>query len=182
MNNKSPFVKHCKPAVCTLSVTAMLFGILVISPSAIAQEEQQYSSVEERRIYDSIVEERDNLKKEREDITLRKMELKTLEEGVDKKLAELDGKLAELKKLQDRIASLLQEKTADETQKRKDLASIYEKMDPGKAAMAMSGLDPQLAAELLANMKVKSAAKVLDASTKQKATELSTRFSTIQLE
>jgi flagellar motility protein MotE (MotC chaperone) len=55
-------------------------------------------------------------------------------------------------------------------------------MAPTKAAQAITGLDEQLAADLLANMKVKAAAKILDQISKQKATELSTTFSTLQLE
>ena len=54
-------------------------------------------------------------------------------------------------------------------------------MSPVKAAQAIAGLDHQLAADLLANMKVKAAAKILDQISKQKATELSTTFSTLQL-
>jgi flagellar motility protein MotE (MotC chaperone) len=55
-------------------------------------------------------------------------------------------------------------------------------MEPAKAAQAITGLEEQLAADLLANMKVKAAAKILDQISKQKATELSTAFSTLQLE
>jgi flagellar motility protein MotE (MotC chaperone) len=39
-----------------------------------------------------------------------------------------------------------------------------------------------LAADLLASMKKKAAARILDQLAKQKATELSTTFSTLQLE
>ena len=55
-------------------------------------------------------------------------------------------------------------------------------MDPIKAALALSGLEQQLAADLLANMKVKAAAKILDSLNKPQATEISKTFSTIQLE
>ena len=168
------------PCQITLITCAVL--CIFVKTTAYCAEDENYSSVEERRIHSSLVEERDNLRKEREEIALRKMELKTLEEGVDKKLAEIDDKLAELKKLQATIEGLLAEKSAEEKKKIKDLAGIYEKMSPAKAALALSGLEPKLAAELLANMKVKSAAKILDQSTKQKATELSNTFSIIQLE
>lgn len=46
----------------------------------------------------------------------------------------------------------------------------------------MASLDLQLAADLLANMKVKSAAKILDQMDKAKASQLSTTFSTLQVE
>jgi flagellar motility protein MotE (MotC chaperone) len=153
-----------------------------ISHSAGPISSNDYSSVEERRIAHSILEERANLQIEREDIALRKKELKTLEDGVDKKLTEIDDKLEELRKLQNKIELLLGEKSTIEKKRLQELAGIYQKMAPTKAAQAITGLDEQLAADLLANMKVKAAAKILDQISKQKATELSTTFSTLQLE
>jgi flagellar motility protein MotE (MotC chaperone) len=141
-----------------------------------------FSSVEERRIDSTISQERANIRKEREEIDLHKKELKTLAEGVDKKLADLDRKLGELKDLQKKIEGLLAEKSAEEKKRIQSLAGIYDKMAPAKAALAMSGLEQQLAADLLANMKVKAAAKILDQIAKQKATDLSKTFSTLQLE
>ena len=146
------------------------------------QETLEYSSVEERRLQQVIIEEKANLQKERSEIAMRKNELKTLEEGVDKKLAEIEKKIAELKKLQGAIKALLAEKSAEEKKRIKDLAKIYEKMNPAKASLALSGLDQKLAADLLANMKIKAAAKILDQTSKQKTTQLSNAFSTLQLE
>jgi flagellar motility protein MotE (MotC chaperone) len=143
---------------------------------------EPFASVEERRIETTLLQERENIRKEREDMDLHKKELKTLEEGVDKKLAEMDSKLLELKELQKKIELLLAEKTAEEKKRILNLAGIYEKMAPVKAAQAMSGLEQQLAADLLANMKPKAAAKILDQIAKQKATELSTTFSNLQIE
>jgi flagellar motility protein MotE (MotC chaperone) len=145
-------------------------------------DQKEFSSVEERRLENVIVQERAKIRKEQVEMTLKKKELKTLEEGVDNKLAEIDNKLEQLKKLQNRIESLLEEKSAIEKKRLQDLAKIYEKMNPVKASLAIAGLDQQLAADLLANMKVKSAAKILDQSSKQKTTQLSTTFSTLQLE
>jgi flagellar motility protein MotE (MotC chaperone) len=153
-----------------------------ISHSAGPISSKDYSSVEERRIANTILEERASLQIEREDIALRKKELKTLEDGVDKKLTEIDDKLEELRKLQNKIEILLGEKATIEKKRLQELAGIYQKMAPTKAAQAITGLDEQLAADLLANMKVKAAAKILDQISKQKATELSTTFSTLQLE
>lgn len=144
--------------------------------------EQDYSSVEERRLFNMIQNERANIREEKKELELQKKELKTIEEGVDKKLAEIDGKLEELKKLQLQLKSLLAAKSAEEQRRTQNLAKIYEKMSPAKAALTLSGLDKQLAADLLAKMKVKAAAKILDQISKQKGSELSTTFSTIQLE
>jgi flagellar motility protein MotE (MotC chaperone) len=164
----------------------LLFLSLVLLPQNIhavdSISSKDYSSVEERRIANTILEERANLQIEREDIAMRKMELKTLEDGVDKKLTEIDDKLEELRKLQNKIELLLGDKSTKEKKRLQELAGIYQKMAPDKAAQAITGLDEQLAADLLANMKVKAAAKILDQISKQKATELSTTFSTLQLE
>lgn len=141
-----------------------------------------FSSVEERRIAETILAERASLRREWEDLDLRKKELKTLEEGVDKKLADIDRKLEELVTLQKKIDQLLAAKTEAEKKRITELAAIYDKMTPTKAAQAMSGLDQRLAADILDAMKTKAAARVLDQLAKQKATELSATFSTLQLE
>jgi flagellar motility protein MotE (MotC chaperone) len=165
-----------------LTITAAF--ILSLNIQAIAEdvEKDTFGSVEERRIDSTILQERANIRQEREDMDLHKKELKSLEEGVDKKLADIDRKLEELKNLQKKIETALAAKTAAEKKRIENLAVIYEKMTPAKAALAMSGLEQKLAADLLANMKAKAAAKILDQIAKQKATDLSTTFSTLQLE
>ncbi len=143
---------------------------------------QEFRSVEERRLYEDIMAENKRLQEEKKDFGLKQKELKTLEDGVDKKLAEIDKKLVELRDLQKKLEVLLSEKSALELKKIQDLAKIYDKMDPAKAALALAGLDERLAADLLANMKVKAAAKILDQMTKPKTTELSTTFSKPKIE
>jgi flagellar motility protein MotE (MotC chaperone) len=180
-NNKQKMRKMRKTTKNFLLVASLLL-LAQIAQAADAKTPKSYGSVEERRIENTILQERADIRKEREDVSLRKKELKTLEEGVDKKLADMDRKLAELKLLQNKIEQLLADKSAKEVKRIKNLATIYAKMSPPKAALVLSGLDKQLAADLLAEMKVKAAAKILDQISKQKATELSTTFSTIQLE
>ena len=163
----------------------LIFSFTLLSQNIHAADvdsSKNYGSVEERRIENSILQERTNIRKEREEISMRKKELKTLEEGVDKKITVIDMKLEELRKLQTKIESLLVKKSLKEKKKLQELASIYQKMSPAKAALVISDIDQQLAADLLANMKVKSAAKILDQVPKQKATELTTTFTTLQLE
>jgi flagellar motility protein MotE (MotC chaperone) len=171
-------ILHRKHLLVFLALAVLPQNLHAVEPDS----PKTYASVEERRIDNSILQERANLRQEQEEISIRKKELKTLEEGVDKKLTEIDGKLEELRKLQNRIELLLESKSAKEKKKIEELAAIYQKMSPEKAALAMTGLDQQLAADLLANMKVKAAAQILDQISKQKATDLSTTFSTLQLE
>ena len=165
-----------------LSLFCFVFLFPVFSSCPALSAENNYSSVEERRIEKTILEERAKIRKEREEIDLRKKELKSVEEGVDKKLAEIDDKLKSLQTLQNRIETLLEEKSAAELKQIESLAKIYEKMTPAKAALALTGLERQLASDLLGKMKVKSAAKILDQVSKQKTTEISTTYTTLQLE
>lgn len=169
-----PFIFCLLVAVCTFSAAF-----------AVGQEEQdspQFASVEERRVFALMEQEREDLQQARKDLDLREKELKSLEASVDKKLVEIENKLTELKNLQKNIETLLAEKSAKEAKRIKNLSLIYEKMAPGRAALAMSGMRPELATELLANMKPKAAAKILDMLKKQKTSELSTVFTTLQIE
>ena len=160
----------------------LLVAIMMIPLSVNGSEEPDFASVEERRLHATMLEERESIFEEKKELALREKELKSLEDAVDKKLAEIDRKLEELEASKQQLADLLAEKSAEETKRIKELGKIYEKMDPGKAAVALSGLDQRLAADLLANMKVKAAAKILDSLNKVKATEISRTYSTIQLE
>ncbi len=146
------------------------------------KKEKSFKSVEERRLYAMLQNERDSLEEEKKVLAFKEKELKTLEVEADKKIELLDKKLAELRKVQAKIEELLAAKDVEEQKKVKDLSLIYAKMTPGRAALAMASLDGQLAADLLANMKVKSAAKILDQMDKIKASQLSTTFTTIKVE
>ncbi len=146
------------------------------------KKEPSYSSVEERRLYDVLQNERDNFEEEKKVMSLKEKELKTLQNEADKKLELLDIRLAELQEVQAKIEDLLAKKSVEELKKTKDLSLIYAKMNPERAALAMTALDEKLASNLLAYMKVKSAAKILDRMDKVKASQLSTTFTTITVE
>jgi len=178
-------MKHLDRLYRHLRICLLLTTLIVpISTSAAEEKEtpQEFGSVEERRLYEDIIKENKELRAEKKDLSAKELELKTLEEGVDKKLAEIDKKLIEMRELQKKIETALAARSEQETKKIQDLAKIYDKMSPDKAALALSGLDKKLAAQLLGYMKVKAAAKILDQMAKQNTTELSKTFSTLQLE
>lgn len=174
-----------------LIVVALIFNVYCsttvsraeeMTPAPTPLQKKNFSSVEERRLYTVLQNERDNLEEEKKVLAFKEKELKTLQEEADKKLKQLDEKLTKLKEVQKKIEKLLAEKDLKELEKIKDLSQIYAKMLPDRAAQAIMEIDPKLAAELLANMKVKSAAKILDRMDKAKASELSTTFTTIKVE
>ncbi len=152
------------------------------TPKKEASSETLYSSVEERRLHTLMQKERANILKDKKVIELREKELKTLEAAVDKKIGEIDIKLEELKKLQKKIEESLAKKNTEEIKRVQNLGKIYEKMAPDKAALAISGMEQKLATDLLATMKPKAAAKILNMLDRKKAAQLSTTFSTIQIE
>ncbi len=135
-------------------------------------DENQISSVEERRILVSIEDEYAKLDERESKIDTREMQLKTLEVEVDKKLAAMQQLRTELVQLLDR-----KEKT--EGERIAELSKIYEKMNPQKAAVLIKALDYQLAVDLLLGIKKKTAGKILDSLDAKTATELSKAFTEI---
>ncbi|MBN1957458.1 MAG: hypothetical protein JXQ81_07425 [Desulfuromonadales bacterium] len=135
-------------------------------------DEEQISSVEERRILVSIEDEYAKLEERETKIAEREMRLKTLEGEVDKKLAAMQT-------LRDELVELLDRKAAEEGERIGELSRIYEKMAPQKAAYLIKQLDNQLAVELLLGIKKKVAGKILDNLDSETATELSKAFTEI---
>ena len=65
-------------AIATIYAITTFILLFSLTPSAFSAE-NNYSSVEERRIEKTILEERATIRKEREEIGLRKKELKSLQ-------------------------------------------------------------------------------------------------------
>lgn len=182
-------MKSTRPSLAI--ITSLLFILIYTIPCSAKEnvssqsqdnKAQNFNSVEERRLYTVLKNERASLVDERKALILKEKELKTLQEEADKKLKILDKKLKELQLIQAKITELLAKKDVEEVRKTKELSLIYAKMNPERAALAIANLDEQLAADLLANMKIKSAAKILDRLDKGKASKLSTTFTTIKVE
>ncbi len=154
-----------------LAVMALLsFGVPVLAQTLV--DDQQITSVEERRILVSIEQEYEKLDEREADLDSRELQLKTLE-------AEVDKKLAAMQELREELSKLLNRKEAEEGRRVGELSKIYEKMDPGKAAILIKDIDRQLAVEILGGIKKKTAGKILDSLDAETATELSKAFTDI---
>ena len=136
-------------------------------------DKPSFSSVEQRRVLQSLQNERQNILKERQELASRKKELKRLEAEVDKKLNQLETTRLKIKKL-------LAQKDDREQKRIRDLSKMYAKMAPDKAAGIISTLDRKLAVSLLADMKTKAAAKILNNMERDKAAQLTTAFSSLK--
>ncbi len=163
----------------------MVFGVGLLPSAVVPAEEQppaeaassmEIDSVEKRRILFSLQEERvklqDEYEKKEKKLALKEIELKTLEGEVDKKLAQLQT-------VRDQLSRLLEKKDEVEIQRVSGLSKMYEKMDSAKGAVLLSELDQELAVQILAGMKSKSAGQLLGNMSPDKATQLSTAYSTL---
>lgn len=163
--------------LASLLVAAFLSLGLPLAQAAEApaakQQDQQYGSVEERRIREALdASGNAPFAREREELENKKNELKRLEDEVDKKIEQLN-------QLRVKIEKLLEQKNAEEQKRTLELAKMYEKMTADKAAVVLGTVDQQLAISILAQMKTKSAAKILNNMEREKAAKLTTAFSTL---
>ena len=163
---------------CTLLFP--LLTIFVLAPQYFASGEtvvhpdlDHSDSVEERRIVASLLAERAKIAEQKKQLDAREMGLKTLQSEVDKKLDEL-------KKLRQEVEVLVAQKDAEEKTRIQDLSMMYEKMEPAKAARVLTTLETKLAVDILANMRQRSAGKILNNLEGEKAAALSVAFSTLQ--
>ena len=143
-------------------------------PAPLPAQDQQYGSVEERRIMESLQARGTPFAREREEMENKKKELKRLEGEVDKKIEQLN-------QFRTQIEKLLEQKDIEEQKRIGELAKMYEKMTADKAAAALGTVEPELAISILGKMKIKSAAKVLNNLDRDKAAKLTTAFSTTEI-
>ena len=149
-----------------LSVVLLTLFICVMNTPSPAQETdnngQSYSTVEERRLHVRIIEEHDQITKDKKTLLLKEKELEKLREEIDLKLEELDRKLEELARQKSSLRKIQAGVTDSDDSQIGNLSRVYENMDPVKAATTLASLEPELAAQILVGMKSRSSAKILD--------------------
>ncbi|NOQ50773.1 MAG: hypothetical protein GQ578_00930 [Desulfuromonadaceae bacterium] len=154
-----------------LIILSMLFVPLTLFAWEMA-DGQEITSVEERRILVSIEQGYDKLAEREAELDSREMQLKTLQDEVDKKLAAMQG-------LRKELVKLLNLKQEEEGRRVGELSGIYEKMEPTKAARLIRDLDKQLAIELLLGVKKKVAGEILNNLDPEFAISLTKAFAEI---
>lgn len=166
------------------SFSILLISLVILPTTSVGKNEnsKEFDSVEERRLQEQLDNSSPTSNADIDKILRRQNDLKILEETVDRKLAEVEKKIVELKRTKTAIEALLAQKDAVELSRLKQLAKIYEQMATDKAARAIAGLDRQLATDLLTKMKTKSVASILAAMPQSVAIDLTTRVSATQLE
>lgn len=155
-----------------------LFVLILCLPSGLSAAAggaagESPSSVEERRLQQSIQDELARLGEREELLRLRELELKTLEQEVDKKLAEM-------KKSREELSELLRQKGVEEQNRTRELSRMYGKMEAAKAASLLTTLDEPLAIEILSGLKAKTAGRILNNMEQETAARLSKGYSTVE--
>jgi flagellar motility protein MotE (MotC chaperone) len=159
----------------SVSLVGMLLLAAVVwqAPLWAAEAVAPPASVEERRLRLSIQEEIAQTRQQAESVRLQEIELKTLELEVDKKLTAL-------KMVREELTLLLAQKSEVESKKVKQLAQMYEKMEPAKAAALLISLDEKLAIGILGGIKKKTAGKILNEIEREKGASLSKAYSILR--
>lgn len=116
------------------------------------------------------------LEARKKQLDAREQELSKLEEELQRQRGELERRLASLNEVRASIAAKLEDKVKIDQQKVESLVSVYANMKPNQAAKVIEGLNEDLAVEVLAKMKNKAAAAILNLMDAEKAKKLSERF------
>lgn len=140
-----------------------------------ASDDATPASVEERRLRIEIQQELAQVRAKAESLRQKEMELKSLQEEVDKKLNALS-------KVREQLDQQLAQKDEAQLQKVRELAKMYEKMDPATAAEVLANLDHDLAIGILGGIKSKAAGKILANMEKDQAVRLSKNYANLGLE
>lgn len=113
----------------------------------------------------------------------RKAELDKREENLNKMEAEIqqqrqevEQKLKELEDVRRKISSVLEEKVAADDQKVENLVNFYSNMKAPQAAKIIESIDEDLAVQVIAKMKKKNAADIMNLLKPEKAQSISEKY------
>jgi flagellar motility protein MotE (MotC chaperone) len=118
----------------------------------------------------------EKLKQRKEELDLREKELAQLEEELQRQKVELDKRIVQLEETRSQIAQILKDRVEVDQEKVVKLVDLYSNMKPKQAAEILSGINEDLAVEVLAKMKKKSAAEIMNLLPPDKAKALSEKY------
>lgn len=116
------------------------------------------------------------LKQRKEELDLREKELAELEEELQRQKVELDKRIQQLEEMRGQIATVLKERVEVDQEKVTKLVDLYSNMKPKQAADVIGSINEDLAVEVLAKMKKKSAAEIMNLLDPAKARILSEKY------
>lgn len=118
----------------------------------------------------------EKLKERKEALDLREKELAELEEELQRQKVELEKRLAQLESMRSEISAALKDRVEVDQEKVNKLVELYTNMKPKQASDIIGSLNDDLAVEILAKMKKKSAAEIMNLLPAEKARALSEKY------
>ena len=118
----------------------------------------------------------EKLKQRKEDLDAREKELSQLEEELQRQKVELDKRIQQLEEMRTQIAQVLKERVEVDQEKVTKLVDLYSNMKPKQAADVIGSINEDLAVEVLAKMKKKNAAEIMNLLAPEKARVLSEKY------
>jgi flagellar motility protein MotE (MotC chaperone) len=164
-----------KKRLWMIVILAISSTLLLQTPLFSLTGDEQFASVEERRILAAIQERNERLSERQEQLERRELQLKTLE-------AEVDKKIAAMQRLRTELSELLDRRDAEENARIEELSLIYERMNPQQAAVLISELETQLAVNLLLGIKKKTAGQIMERLNAETAIKLSKAFTDLSVD
>lgn len=113
------------------------------------------------------------LNRKEKELQSREEDLARNEERLNIVKADIEQRIAELKREHDEIAALVKKIDEINDQRNKKIVKIYESMNPEEAASRIEKLDEEMAVMILASMSERKAAKVLSFVDVSKSAKLS---------
>lgn len=118
----------------------------------------------------------EKLKQRKDELDMRENELSQLEEELQKQKVELDKRILQLESMRNQIAQTLKDRVEVDQEKVTKLVDLYTNMKPKQAADVIGTINEDLAVEVLAKMKKKNAAEIMNLLSPEKARVLSEKY------
>ncbi|MBX3023128.1 MAG: hypothetical protein KF799_15740 [Bdellovibrionales bacterium] len=118
----------------------------------------------------------EKLKQRKEELDMREKELSELEEELQRQKVELDKRIVQLEEMRSQIAQVLKDRVEVDQEKVTKLVDLYSNMKPKQAADVIGTINEDLAVEVLAKMKKKNAAEIMNLLSPEKARVLSEKY------
>lgn len=118
----------------------------------------------------------EKLKQRKEELDGREKELAELEEELQRQKGELDKRIQQLEGMRSQIAQTLKDRVEVDQEKVTKLVDLYSNMKPKQAADVIGSINEDLAVEVLAKMKKKNAAEIMNLLSPEKARVLSEKY------
>lgn len=149
-------------------------GVLIEAPTADFGPDPAMMSQSELSLLRDLGKRRDDLDERERDLDMRTRLLEAAEKRVE-------GKIAELKTLESKVAALLVKHEDQENEKLASVVKVYEKMKPADAARILEGLSMTIQLDVAMRMSELRMAPILSKMSAKGAQRLTTQLATKQV-